>query len=339
MDFFKENMNLNILRRFGAEIEINAFDGRNRPSSSSESNLPDGIYAVSNIVHEATGKTVKIHKWAYDHNNMAWIIKPDSSCGIEICSPVLKGWLGVMEIARVVKALGEDARVLADDRCSFHVHIDISDLSEKEVATIITWWVKCEPVFIDSVPFTRKRNQYCQLLAQSEGFERVEDDFIPNESLIRKLGFCKYFTINTYHYYNNKRKTIEFRIMDGECCVNPVMSKNWIRLLLHFVETSLRVGMPDSYRPNDRWSGYCWLDPRDVFAFLSFDSPNLSEGMRQICDWFLCRLEENCKDALDDGVTGFRARHPAMLQIEQMAHDFGLRRESAEHLFKERYRI
>jgi hypothetical protein len=340
MEFIKENIDINNLRRFGAEIEINAFDFRNRPLGHNDGILPEGTYYVANLVQKSSEKIVKIHKWAYDHNNSDWIIKPDSSCGIEICTPVLKGWAGLMETCKVIDALGNDNKINADERCSFHVHVDVSDLSEQELANIITWWIKCEPVFMDSMPTSRKRNQYCQLLGQSEIFERVEDGFHSNDYLIRKLGCCKYYTINTYHYYNNKRKTIEFRIMDGECCLDPWTAKNYIRLLLHFIDRALKFGVPNSYYSGDPWSGYCWLDPRDVFDFLGFNSKyNLSPGLTQVYEWFLDRLHLNCNYEKSNGIMGSSARRFAQKEIEDMCAEYGEMSINYDDIFNPNFRI
>ena len=316
MDSGKEHLECNYLRRFGAEIEVNSFDLCSRPPDRKA--MPEGTAQVANIVQKASQNVVNIHKWAYDHNNQTWIIKPDSSCGIEICTPVLKGWRGLMQVCRVVDALSK-ARVPTDDRCSFHVHVDVSDLKDVDIATIINWWIKCEPVFMDSVPASRKRNQYCQMLGQHEAFDRLEDGFIQPETLIRLLGHTKYFTINTYHYYHQKRKSLEFRIMDSECCITPWDAKNWIRLVLHFVERALKVGMPSAYFPGDRWSGYCWLDPIDVFQFLGFEGDfSLSPGLQQVKAWFLDRLYLNCQNGFRDGVMGNQMRRVAVDQIDAM---------------------
>jgi len=340
VDYAKEKLDLNYLRRFGAEIEINAFDGRNRPLNHGEGKYPEGTYYVANLIQKVLKKPVKIHKWAYDHNNDAWIIKPDSSCGIEICTPVQKGWFGVQEICKVIDELACNRKINADDRCSFHVHIDVSDLTEQQVATIITWWVKCEPVFMDSVPQSRKRNQYCQLLGQSEIFDRIEDDFYTSDNLIRKLGNCKYFTINTYHYYNNKRKTIEFRIMDSDACLDPFLAKNWIRLLIHFIEMSLRKGMPDSYFSGNPWSGYCWLDPKDVFEFLGLNGKyQLSQGLNQVKSWFIERLYLNCSHTFAEGVMGVDARSFSCKQIDDLYADLDEFADDFDDLFDKKFRI
>jgi hypothetical protein len=351
MDSGKEHLECKYLRRFGAEIEVNAFDLRNRPEDPKA--MPEGTPIVADIVQKASENIVQIHKWAYDHNNQTWIIKPDSSCGIEICTPVLKGWRGLMEVCRVVDALGR-ARISVDDRCSFHVHIDVGDLKDIDIAAIITWWIKCEPVFMDSVPSSRKRNQYCQLLGQHEAFDRVEDGFLSPENLIRLLGHSKYFTINTYHYFNQKRKSIEFRIMDGECCINPWDAKNWIRLVVHFVERALKLGMPSSYFAGDRWSGYCWLDPVDVFQFLGFEGEFiLSDGLKQVKAWFLDRLYLNCQMGFREGIMSNQMRRVAVDQIDAMISSSNVFDKSLlyyddaaddyvkehESIFSEKYRI
>lgn len=320
MGIYGDSLNLNTHRRFGAEIEINSFDGKNR---SAEGLLPEGTHAVAAIVRRYARKSVRIHKWAYDHNNTTWVVKPDSSCGLEVCSPVLKGWRGIMELCRVIDGFGQEPSVNVDDRCSFHVHVDVSDLADKDVAAILTWWVKCEPVFMDSVPMSRKRNQYCQLLAQSDFFD-AEDEFLPHDKIIRILGACKYHTINTYHYTNGRRRTIEFRIMDSECCLDPLLAKNWVRLILHFVERSIAVGMPEFFSVGKPMTGYCWLDPREVFDFLGFsDSFVLSKSLECVRSWFLQRLYANCWDTIDNGVLGLRARSPAHRQIEKMHFEHG----------------
>lgn len=305
--------------RFGAEMEINAFDNLNRPLGYLNGELPAGIHYVGNLVQKTTHGKVTIHKWGNDHHNESWVVKPDGSCGMEVCSPVMKGWTGLMEICRVAEAFKYDAKIKADNRCSFHVHVDVSDLTERQLATILTWWIKCEPVFMDSVPALRKKNQYCQFIGLTDLFN-VKSGLLSSASLISRLGQCKYYTINTFHYHNRRRKTIEFRIMDGECCKDPWMTKNWIRLLLHFIQRSLAIGMPLNYEGNDAWSGYCWLDPFDVFKFLGFSlyQYELSPALSQVRSWFVERLMQNSKNSNFQGVFGDFARQISISQIENL---------------------
>ena len=87
-------------RRFGVEIELNSMDGRNRPLGK---NNPVGADHIANLISRSLKKTAKITKWHHTHNNEFWVVKPDSSCGIEVCSPVSKGWKGLKEICHVVE--------------------------------------------------------------------------------------------------------------------------------------------------------------------------------------------------------------------------------------------
>lgn len=331
----KESLNLDYTRRFGVEIELNSFDMRNRPIGYEDGVLPDGIHYVANLVQKITEEKVLIHKWGHDHNNDCWIVKPDGSCGIEVCTPVLKGWKGLINTCQVVDGFNRDVKIKSDHRCSFHVHIDVSDLNEKQMASIITWWIKCEPVFLDSVPSCRKINQYCQFLGQMDIFDNIENGFISDELLLQKVGFCKYYSINAFHYKKNKRKTLEFRIMDHECCLDPWMTKNWIRLILHFVERSFKR-MPFEYEFGNKWSGYCWLDPFDVFEFLGFsDQYDLSPGLNQVRSWFISRLKSQSKNTGLRGIMSNRARRISHEQIDKLYEE--LKSESTISLEEEIY--
>jgi hypothetical protein len=322
MDITREILSLDYLRRYGAEIEVNAFDMRHRPIGYEDGKLPEGIYYVGNLVKKITEERVLIHKWGNDHYNDCWIVKPDSSCGMEIGTPVLKGWHGILRICRVIDGLRQDPKISADARCSFHVHVDISDLTEKQLAAVLTWWIKCEAVFMDAVPSRRKKSQYCQFLGLMDMFEDMEDGMYSPEVLFKRVGHCKYYTINTFHYQQKKRKTIEFRIMDNDCCLNPWVAKNWIRLVLHFVERAAQRGMPEPYQ-GDKWTGYAWLDPIDVFEFLGFrpDQCVLSPGLQQVRRWFLSRLYTHGRNTGLRGVMSDKARRIANDQVDQLLTD------------------
>lgn len=342
MDASIEVLNLNYVRRFGVEIEINSFDGRNRPIGYEDGVLPEGIDYVGSLVNKITHERVVVHKWGNDHHNDMWVVKPDGSCGMEVCTPVLKGWNGINRVCKVIHEFDKDPMIEADHRCSLHVHVDVSDLNDYQIASIVTWWVKCEAVFMDSVPTCRKRNQYCQVLSQTDLFDNVEDGLMANDILLSRVGNCKYYTLNTFHYMNRKRKTIEFRIMDAECCLNAWMTKNWVRLILHFVERAHLKGLPENYKQGNQWTGYCWLDPFDVFRFLGFlpDQCQLSPGIAQVKNWFINRLHNEMYTGLR-GVLGNNARKIAHGQIDELF--MGLTRENftvtEDDLYGENYRI
>lgn len=340
MNLSKEKLSLEYIRRFGVEIELNSFDGLSRTNSSTT--LPECIYYIGDLVYKISKENVLIHKWGHDHNNQMWIIKPDGSCGIEVCTPVMKGWNGVFRTCKVIDAFGKDSKIKSDSRCSLHVHVDVSDLTEIQIAGVVSWWIKCEPVFLDSVPSCRKKNQYCQFLGETDIFYDVEDGLMQSDIILKKIGHCKYYTINTFHYQNKKRKTIEFRIMDSECCLNPWMAKNWIRLVLHFVEMASQRGLPLPFKSGDKWSGYCWLDPFDVFDFLGFslDQCEISLGLQQVRSWFLSRLQLNSKNTGLCGSMSDRGRRISQSQINQLCTNFNLQEHVSEtDIYSDNFRI
>ena len=317
-------------RRFGTEMEYNSFDNRDfqtTPLNSGRSEMPKGIDTIAQIVHAGTGNNVSIKGWHLTHNNSDWVIKPDRSCGMELCSPVMKGWPGLKTICEVVDVVSKDERVLADNRCSLHVHVEVADCTKKEVAKILTYWTKCESVFLDSVPAHRKRNCYCQCIGMSDLFEH--DTPWNEEVIIRSLGSRKYYTCNCFHLYQESRRTIEFRIAESEACLNPFLIKNWVRLLVHFVEVAKMAPIPGTYNPNNPMTGFCWLDPEAVFNLLGFmNTEALSKGMVQTRNWFLGRLLNNIsKDENLPGVWSNVARKIARDQINEIVQKLNLNSE------------
>jgi len=289
------SLNCQNFRRFGAEIELNTLDGKIKKLNSLKGENPFGIDFIALLIKNCLKKSVEIQAWSYNFNNNYWIVKPDSSCGIEVCTPVLKGWSGLKDLIDVVE-LFRSKKVSADDRCSFHVHVDISDLNEYQLASVISWYIKCEHIFMDSVPSKRKVNRYCQMLGLTDLFNT--DYVIEPTKIIRDISLVKYYTLNTYHFIkgggfldNNRKKTIEFRIAENQMCLSGFDVKNWIRLLLHFIDVMKNKDIPKNYTKDDKWTGLLWLDPEDVFDLL-FNQP-MSEGMTQVRNWFINRILTN----------------------------------------------
>jgi len=270
------------MRKFGVEIELNSFDNRDfkkNPLSTNEQ--PEGIDYVANLIRNLE-KSVVVSKWQHTHNNKSWVCKPDSSCGIEVCSPVCDC---VDEIVEVIDAFSKDKKIFADDRCSFHVHFDVQDClfydnkivdfsKSKDLASILAWWIKCEAVFFDSFPDSRKLNKYCQCIGLSDIFNIEEE--ISTIKLIEKLS-DKYFSINVFHLRKNIRPTIEFRLADCSACLDSDFANNWILFLDNFIEKAISSGNPDSLT---------WLDPKDFFNFIDINNS-------KIRDWFLGRIFTN----------------------------------------------
>ncbi len=322
-------LSFNSNRRLGVEIELNSFDNRDfkkKPLMRGE--FPEGVNYIANLIFNKLKLAVKVTKWGATHDNETWVVKPDSSCGIEICSPVVRGWRGIKEICKVITLLRNDSNVIFDDRCSFHVHVNVEDCTEEELASIVTYWIKSEAVFLDSVPVNRKRNRYCQQIGITDLFSHNTP--LQASSIIKKIGDSKYYTLNTYHLNKKDRPTIEFRIIEGAGCVNPYLVKNWIRLLIHFVETTKNTNLPSLYEYDDPWSSFLWLDPKEVMQLLKFDGVySLSNGMTETKNWFLARLKNNL-DFEENGKLGVlsrKARSIALNQVDELIKGSHLTKE------------
>lgn len=302
-------------RRFGVEIEINAFDLLSKPLN--EKVLPNGIEFIACEINESIKEHVVITKWQNDHYNTNWGIKPDSSCGMEIISPVLKGIHGIEKVCSVVDVIKKNDFPV-DKRCSVHVHVDVSDLNDQKLLSILTWWIKCEPVFFDAVLNCRKYNSYCMMISLNKSF-KVDSKFYTLNDIMNIFGKVKYYSLNTYHKYNNKRNTIEFRIMDYDACKNSDDIRNWIKLILHFCECCIKKGMPHKFDENNYMTGYYWLDPYQFMEFLNMNNSfSLTSEMFEIKKWFLNRCVKNSIFLNSMGVFNLETRTHALHEIKNM---------------------
>lgn len=282
-------------RKFGIEIELNSFDNRNfmeRPLENGE--LPEGTNDVASLIRDL-GLNVCIQSWGHNHNNTAWICKPDASCGIEICSPVLHD---KKSIFLVLDKLSKDKRIKQDNRCSFHIHVDVSDLisdnpnSSINLSCVLAWWVKCEHIFLDFAVPERKTNKYCKCIGLMDLFDH-DEEILPFR-LISKMS-DKYLSLNTHHLFNRKRHSIEFRIFESTTDFD--FASNCIDLVLNFIDQSIFHGLPKNYT---------WLDPNDFFDF--FDLKDI-----KLKNWFLERLVLNC-GLKNFGCFSIKDRSHALLQ-------------------------
>lgn len=320
-------------RRFGLELEINSDDGENRPPDGGQ---PKGIKRISKIVQEAVPDMgVEIRGWEHTDGNESWILKPDSSCGMEICSPPMYGWRGLKKAMQVVESLST-GDVKADQRCSVHVHIEIADLDRNQLGTILAWWIKCEPIFLDAMPVERKRNRYCQFIGMLPHFQH-DVSYAP-EDIIKRISDVKYYTCNANMFSKNNRQTVEFRIIEAQGCFDPYLIKNWIRLLIHFVEMTKNMRLPDPYKEpsseKDRkditpWTSLSWLDPKHVFTLLGFNPKpasipahrpvrkfELSKALTQTRNWFVARLHKYMSRHKPGGM-----RYYAFQELESLIED------------------
>ena len=88
------------MRPLGVEIELNLI----------KENLKETIDYACCLV-ENLGLNCLSQGWSYNHNNTVWICKPDSSCGIEVCSPVLED---LFDLKKVLDVFKSDSKIKVD---------------------------------------------------------------------------------------------------------------------------------------------------------------------------------------------------------------------------------
>ena len=255
------------MRNFGVEIELNSSDNRDfskNPLQTGE--FPEGFFDVVDLI-SSLGFKVEPKSWHYTHNNRNWIVKTDSSCGIEICSPVLKETDSVIVLLDHLK----DKKFQADNSCSFHIHFDFSDSSNYKIASILSWWIKVEHLVFDCLSKNRKCNSYCKSIGLSDIFEH---DHLPSEEVIFFLGKSKHYSVNTFHLVRSNRRTLEFRLFNSqEFIENSWELNSWMFFLNEFINGSSLKGIP---------SDFCWFDLEDLLALINLKNEKLF--------WFLSKI-------------------------------------------------
>jgi len=217
----KEIKLINICKiRFAPELEIE---------------LPAKVDA-ENLIER--GKTLK-----------GWEIKADGSLtnGIEL-SPENSNHLyynedSLMQIKEVL-ALVRVYKGKALPTCGLHIHVNVRNLTDKQILTIIKEWVHKQRFIAKKFHVSKERiEDTCKLLPKSNLHKLTEKDihsFRNNlRTSFRAYGYLdeKYYSLNVSHLPKNDYQTIEFRLFGGT--VNFREIKEVIYFTLNFVRDCL----------------------------------------------------------------------------------------------------
>jgi len=178
-----------------------------------------------------------------------WEIKSDGSLnnGIEL-SPENGNHLyynsdSLMQIKEVL-ALVRVYRGKALPTCGLHIHVNVRNLSDKQIFTIIKEWVHKQRFIAKKFNVSKERiENTCKLLPKSELHKLTEKEihaFRNNlRTSFRNYGYLdeKYYSLNVTHLPKNDYQTIEFRLFGGS--VNYREIKEAIYFTLNFVKDCL----------------------------------------------------------------------------------------------------
>ena len=201
---------------FGVEIEILLTRDRAQIEQALQA---EGINAVAeNYNHRTQGY---------------WKIITDSSCGLEVVSPILSGEQGLNELKKVCEVLTRiDCKV--DKTCGLHVHIGANALGIEQVKLVAKRWLANETNLDSIQPRSRRgrSNMYCAPLSHTIRTELIDQCQTLNE--LAGIQVTRYSKLNLQSY--RRHKTIEFRHHSGSTDATKIT--NWVKFLLDFCTTA-----------------------------------------------------------------------------------------------------
>ncbi len=222
-------------RPFGVEIEFYGLDYYILPPDN-------GIIKPYNIHSEARdGRSFQQLLDDYGLNlgadNQSWHLEEDRSIvhryGVELISPILHGFEGLMESHRFLELLGEIRGVRIDESCGFHVHhgVDVKHYKCKRLKELlkIVYSMEdyiylliaggridkatCRPIDLD-VDLFRQLND-CEETCKNNGCKIKElwyssnNGYDPTHKASDRYDLTRYHGLNLHSYWY--RSTIEFR--------------------------------------------------------------------------------------------------------------------------------
>lgn len=178
-----------------------------------------------------------------------WEIKADGSLqnGIEL-SPENPNHLyynkdSLMQIKEVL-AIVRVYKGKALPSCGLHIHINVRNLSDKQILTIIKEWIHKQRFIAKKFHVSKERlEDTCKLLPKSELHKLTEKELHAFRNNLRTSfrGYSyldeKYYSLNVCHLPKNEYQTLEFRLFGGS--VNFREIKEAIYFTLCFVKDCL----------------------------------------------------------------------------------------------------
>ena len=167
-----------------------------------------------------------------------WNVKTDGSLrndGVEFVTKKLFGKDLSMALDELDEYLTANTvpNSTPSDRCSIHIHLDVTDLDKNEYARLLIDYAIFENVLFHYCGVHRKENLYCLPFAKSDDFKRTLSHILT--SVNKDIDFRKY--VNGFPKYSalNLKATstygsLEFRLHGGTYDMMRV--KEWINIIM-----------------------------------------------------------------------------------------------------------
>ena len=207
----------------------------------------EGMHEASNFARNGIPRKIvdEIEDFSYDSDNNGvkfgtgyWNVISDGSLregGVEFVSKKLFGQDLVFALDELDSYLTANTipNSKPSDRCSIHIHLDVTDLNKNEYARLLIDYAVFENVLFHYCGLDRKENLYCLPFARSDDFKRTLSNILTSVSKdidFRKYvnGFSKYSALNLKA--TSTYGSLEFRLHAGTYDMMRV--KQWINIIM-----------------------------------------------------------------------------------------------------------
>ncbi len=207
-------------RKFGIELET---------ASASEKVLTDAINLLT-----ATG--VNIQNTGYTHSHTPyWKVLTDGSLSggycREIVSPAFATEDGYNEVYKVASNL-TTMGVKVNNTCGFHCHLDVSDLTPKQIARIVKFYQVYETEIDKLHQASRRGNASYTGTLNNTRYNNFDPERINSMNDLTHIFYDRYVKVNVQAYL--RHGTIEFR--QHGATIDPVKIINWVKFCTRIVE-------------------------------------------------------------------------------------------------------
>lgn len=204
-------------RKFGIELET---------SSPSESVLSKAIALIQ-------ANHVNMRTTNYNHTDVSyWKVLTDGSLSggycREIVSPAFDSEAGLQEVTKVATILNTMG-VKVNNTCGFHVHLDASDLTPKQISTVCRFYQAYEREIDKLHQGTRRGNPGYTHTLQNRRFPENPTSL---DSVRSAFGHDRYFKVNVEAYL--RHGTLEFR--QHGATIDPVKVAYWIKFCTRIID-------------------------------------------------------------------------------------------------------
>ena len=219
-----------------------------------------------------------------------WYCKTDSSCGHEVASRVLGSFDSIRKTLEDLKLLAEVHAKLVSigcqvtNTCGGHVTVSLGDMDNNMVTKVMKYWVKFEKFTFEMLPTRRARNSYCHNHSGSFHSNQVYD----LENIRPYFSGRNSFNIGHFSWDSSRSVHRLVEIRCGEGTQDPRCQKNWVRYILHWLESVKTMPEPTDLN---------WVSLREGLRLMNLlprkggeEVVILSPALSELREWMLARV-------------------------------------------------